>query len=511
MAKTKALIIGISNYSASGRDNLPFCKNDIYAVKDALIKGLNMDQADIILCGETGCVTCGEFIAALNQLISITDDDDTVIVFFSGHGKTEENEHYLIFTDKIVRTQQIIEFLEGIRVKSKIMILDCCFAGNFKVDATAVFQINETVDEFAGKGYAVIASSNAQQYSSAHPQKQISLFTNFLCESLTHPFVIKEGRKSLYDIWKLLNMLLENWNKHHPEDAQNPIYRANIGGTIYFDVEDYHPYIVREFFADCDSYIIYSVKPVHSSIAKRYSVQVILKQPMSYPEIAAINHEIVQKVKWLNIYGNRRQEQRWRNRSANLVFCYFRLDETDIMNSNYICHTIWADGTQDKNWWYRLNKNSEVIDNIHFNFHTYYQNLKIFTAEHTGTREQLIVEIRTIITNMVTLAEQFISIYNEMLNGTMSEDDFKKEIIEIVPEIDRLYRAESDLDIAPDDLKEWSQLCSNLAGSIHDLTLYYGQNKFAERTPENRKACMDISIKQYYKDLDRLKSIDTLE
>lgn len=511
MARTRALIVGISNYSASGRDNLPFCKNDIYAVNDALIKGLNMRQADIILCGETGRVTCEDFISGLQHLISISDDDDTIIVYFSGHGTTEKNEHYLIFSDTLVKTQQIIEVLEGIKAKSKILLLDCCFAGNFEVGGSAVFDISETADQFVGKGYAVVASCDAKQYSAGHPLKPISLFTSFLCEALTLPFITREGKKTLYDIWKLLFMLLENWNKHHPEDAQNPIYRANIGGTIYFDVEDYHPYVVREFFADCDSYIIYSVKPLHNGIAKRYCVQVILKQPMSYSEIAAINHEIVQKVKWLNIYGNKRQELRWKDRSANLVFCHFGLDETDMINSNYICHTTWVDDTQDKNWWYRLSGNSEVIDDIHFDFHPYYESLKIFTTEHTGTREHLIAKTRAIITRMVTLAEQLISLYNEYINGTKCEDDFRKDIATIIPELNKLYNADTDLDIAPDDLKEWSQLCSNLAGTIHDLTLYYGQNKFAERTPENRKACMDLSIKQYYKDLDRLKSNDILE
>jgi len=57
-------------------------------------------------------------------------------------------------------------------------------AGNFMIDNTAVFNINETADEFAGRGYAVIASSNAIQYSYGHPDKPISLFTSFFCARL---------------------------------------------------------------------------------------------------------------------------------------------------------------------------------------------------------------------------------------------------------------------------------------------------------------------------------------
>lgn len=505
----RALIVGVSDYSLQNGTNLPFCKNDIYAVKSALISGLKLNQEDIILCGETDIVKCSDFISALCKLMAVVEKDDTVIIYFSGHGKTENDEHYLVFSDKLIKTQQIIEYLEKINAKSKILLLDCCLAGNFKVDCTAVFDINQTVEAFAGKGYAVIASCNAQQYSYGHPNKPISLFTSFLCEALTNPFIIREGKKSLHDIWKLLRMFLENWNKHHPADAQNPIYRANIGGTIFFEVEDYHPYIIREYFADCGSYIIYSVKPLHSGIAKRYHVQVVLKEPMSNSEIAAINKDIVEKVKWLNIYSSKRQEEKWRHKPANIVFCFFGLDETDLANSNYLCHTTWIDNTQDRDHWYRIGRNCEIINDIHFSFPSYYQTLKIFTEEHTGTEAHLIAETRTIIAQMVTLAERIIAIYNEFLNGSMCEDDFKKRVSIIIPELNRLYRREAGMDIAPNNLKAWSQQCANLAASIHNLTLYYNENAFSRRTAENRKACMDISIKQYYKDIERLKAIDT--
>jgi len=508
MAKLKAIIIGVSEYTTIHANNLPFCKNDIYAVKQAFNQGLKVDPSDIVLCGSTGIVTAAEIIAALHQLSNIAEKDDSILLYFSGHGTTVGDSHYLVLSDKLIKTQELIEYLDNINAKSKVLFLDCCLAGNFTVDETAVFDINETADEFAGKGYAVIASCNAQQYSYGHPEKPLSLFTYFLCQALTHKFIVREGKKSLYDIHKLLFLLLEGWNKNNPSKTQTPTYRANIGGTIYFDVQDYRPYVVEKFFYDCESYTIYSVKPLHSSIAKRYSIQVILKQPMSFSEIAAINHEIVQTVKHLDIYQSKKQEEKWRGKDANLVFCYFGLDETDMINTNYLCHTTWADETQDKNWWYRLYRNCEVIEDIHFNIHSYYQSLKSFMEEHTATKENLIAETRDIITRMVTLTEQLIALYNEFLNGTKSEDDFKKDMTRIAPELTKLYFSETNLDIPPDDLKEWCQLCSNLAGSIHDLTLYYGQNQFSERTPENRKACMDMSIKQYYKDLEKLRIID---
>lgn len=508
MAKVRALIIGVSKYTAIRANNLEFCKNDIYAMRQAFIQGLNVDPSDIILCGISDTVTIAELAAALHFLSDISEKDDTLLLYFSGHGTTANNKHYLVLSDELIETHELINYLESNRAKNKVLFLDCCLAGNFKVDGTAIFNVDETVDAFAGKGYAVIASCSAQQYSYGHPDKPISLFTNFLYDALTLKFTIREGKKSLHDIHKLVFMLLEGWNKNNPTKIQTPIYRANLGGTIYFEIQDYLPYIKKEFFADCESYIIYSVEPIHSGIAKRYRVQVILKQPMTFEEIAVINHEIVQEVKGLNICENERQEKRWRDKAANIVFCYFGFDETDMMNHNYVCHTTWVDDTQDKNHWYHSGKNCEVISGIHFTICSYYQSLKAFTEKHIGGKEQLIKETRAIITHMVTLAEQLISLYNEFLNGTKSEDEYRNDISEISAKIITLYLAEGDLDIPPNDLQEWSQCCSGLAGTIHDLTLYYGRNSFAERTPENRKACMDMSIKRYYEDIEKLKSID---
>ncbi len=94
-----------------------------------------------------------------------------------------------------------------------------------------------------------------------------------------------------------------------------------------------------------------------------------------------MNHEIVNKIRKLEIYKSRDTEIKWRNKLANIIFCYFGRDEFDITNSNFLCHTTWVDETQDKNHWYKKYKHCEVINDVHFNYHTYYNNLKIFQEE----------------------------------------------------------------------------------------------------------------------------------
>lgn len=165
MAKICALIIGVSKHTAIHANDLAFCKNDIYAIQQPFIQGLNVDPANIFLCGTSGIVTFAELIVALHHLSDISAEDDTLLLYFSGHGATWNDTHYLVLSDKLVETNELIKCLESNKAKSKVLFLDCCLAGNFNIDGTATFDVDETADAFAGNGYAVIASCNAQQYS----------------------------------------------------------------------------------------------------------------------------------------------------------------------------------------------------------------------------------------------------------------------------------------------------------------------------------------------------------
>ena len=47
MGTVKATLVGVSNYDNPRTPNLEACKNDIIAVKDALVNGLCVSQRDI--------------------------------------------------------------------------------------------------------------------------------------------------------------------------------------------------------------------------------------------------------------------------------------------------------------------------------------------------------------------------------------------------------------------------------------------------------------------------------
>lgn len=137
-----------------------------------------------------------------------------------------------------------------------------------------------------------------------------------------------------------------------------------------------------------------------------------------------------------------------------MIFAYFGLDYSDIVSGNYICDTTWADDTQDKKWWYRIRKESEaVINGIYFNIHSYYQSLKEYTAEHTANAEEIIQETKSILSEMITLAEYVIAQYNEVLNNERTEEEFVNLVADALSRINELYCKEGDLDFPPEELR----------------------------------------------------------
>jgi hypothetical protein len=116
MTKLHALIVGVSNYSTIGNlDDLPFCKNDILLMRDALVNGLNVEMANILSCGEDGIVTKQELQIALQRLVDVSSHEDIIFFYFSGHGGHLSDGHNLALSDDVISTREIIGDFECVK------------------------------------------------------------------------------------------------------------------------------------------------------------------------------------------------------------------------------------------------------------------------------------------------------------------------------------------------------------------------------------------------------------
>lgn len=480
MNNIKALLVGVCEYPTAGYPSLPFCVNDVQSVRGALITGLNVPETNVKICGNGAIVTIRELIAELRPIVSESAEKDTFIFYFSGHG----GKNILALSDGNLNLQSLIDVIDNIHAKNKIIILDCCHSGEFAISDMPDIDLFENVGEFVGHGCTVLASCDAAQTSGFNQKRRLSVYTSFLVDALTLHSLVRKGKKSLESINEAVSHFAKIWNSNHPLRTQNPIYRSNVCGTIFFDVEDYNPYRIENIYEENETYIIYSVEPVHTGQAKRFSAKVILRYASSLEEIADIANEVNSKIKYADVYQNELSEARHRGKPANIIWCYFGYSEDNIIDSNYICHTTWVDDTQDEKWWYRQKKNSIIIDGVYLEIHPSYEMLNQFLHKQTVSKEGLIDETNYITRKLVKAAEDLIKIYREYCNGALRESELIQAAEPINHEIAHLFLLQSNLPYPPKELHEWANLHTQLAGTIQDIAIYYDKrniNKWAKK------------------------------
>lgn len=80
MGDTKALLVGVCEYTFNPSVcPLPFCSNDVAAVYQALIDGLNVSAGNILVSGNNGRITKDCLLSDLQSILNATTDKDTVI------------------------------------------------------------------------------------------------------------------------------------------------------------------------------------------------------------------------------------------------------------------------------------------------------------------------------------------------------------------------------------------------------------------------------------------------
>ncbi|MFZ9739838.1 MAG: SUMF1/EgtB/PvdO family nonheme iron enzyme, partial [Prochlorotrichaceae cyanobacterium] len=124
--------------------------------------------------------------------------DDFVLLFFSGHGITDDTNHLYLTTQRTAKhnfeaTAVPAQFVQQrsarCYAKRQVIILDCCYSGAFK-DGWHLKSVGLDlrrdlgIDPQGGEGRAVLTSSSATQTSFQQDGENLSLYTQYLVEGI---------------------------------------------------------------------------------------------------------------------------------------------------------------------------------------------------------------------------------------------------------------------------------------------------------------------------------------
>ena len=195
LSNVYAVIIGIAQYE-DNRLNLNYTENDARGLYDLLTDpqygGVPKENIQLLLNEDA---TDRKIKRAIGKwLARQTGEDDTVIIYYSGHGAPEGDDTYWVTynadIDDLYSTalsnNEIADMLSRIRSQRLVTFLDSCYseATVHRQDKTRSISTEIPLDKFMGTGRVVISASDGKQLSVELDEFRHGVFTYYLLEGL---------------------------------------------------------------------------------------------------------------------------------------------------------------------------------------------------------------------------------------------------------------------------------------------------------------------------------------
>jgi len=181
-----ALVIGINDYDLLGK--LESCRADAEAIARVLVDRAGFEPGRLCLLADGERPrqfqpTYANMRRRIEQFTSLPRKDDTLLVFFAGHGLTIGGEAYLMPVDGSdehtgISMSWLRERMNASKASRKILILDACHSGTATRGVSGI-----APDLAAGVATLVMTSCDADQIS--YPEDGHGVFTAGLLAGLS--------------------------------------------------------------------------------------------------------------------------------------------------------------------------------------------------------------------------------------------------------------------------------------------------------------------------------------
>jgi len=256
--KKLALLIGIPY---SGELYLEYTVNDVRVLSEVL----GNFGFKIISYTENGNTTKQEILEAFEELKKqVTDENDQIIIFFSGHGQKSLSSNevgYLIPSDGIkdnllstcISMTTLQDLSKELKANQVLFLIDACYSGiiggfspmgPIYPDSKSNVNIN-LIDALNRRGRQVITAGRSNETVYLDPEKEMSIFTLFLREGLTKDGELYRADKTkdyLISSKELFSYICEKVTLNY-SNKQHPGYYdyGNSDCEFIFITKEYQP------------------------------------------------------------------------------------------------------------------------------------------------------------------------------------------------------------------------------------------------------------------------------
>ena len=201
-SKRWAFIIGISQYERKDDiTSLRFAVSDATAIKEALIDrktGTFLPDHVLLLTDSVPQKpTRANILDKLAVLKNQIRQEDSLLIFFSGHGYPKGREVYLLPQDARITDVDLLkdtaipltiwkERIARIPAQTKVIILDACHSGGVEKGKGGTGEMSSQFEQLIAPpvGQATLSSSKREQTSYEDEESGHGVFTRYLLESL---------------------------------------------------------------------------------------------------------------------------------------------------------------------------------------------------------------------------------------------------------------------------------------------------------------------------------------
>ena len=242
-----AVIIGIGDYQ-SVRD-LRFAVNDAQEFYNLLIDPdygrVPENHIQLLLDQQATKQNIEEAIGT--WLREQAGEEDTVFIYYAGHGETEGDVAYWVthqadihdLSTTALSNNVLSEMLDQIRAKRMITFLDSCYSAATVGRRGLVIPTEIPFEKFSGEGRVIISASTGTQFSLELPEYGHGVFTYYLLEGLKGKAdQNNDGVIDVDEIWNYVKYQVTETAKE-AGNSQQPVFDARkitAGISLTFNV-----------------------------------------------------------------------------------------------------------------------------------------------------------------------------------------------------------------------------------------------------------------------------------
>lgn len=216
----KALIVGIDNYPKA---ELNGCVKDAIEIASVLEK--NSDGSPNfhikLLTDKPDNLSRVNLRRDVEHLFS--GKCDVALFYFSGHGIVKSTGGYIVTADfekydEGISMDDLLKFANKSEATYKIVILDCCFSGNFGNPA-----IGNSETAYLGDGLTILTACRDKE--TAIQKRGSSVFTSLLLDGLQGGAADLRGNVTPGHLYAYVDEALGAWD-------QRPIFKTNVSQFV---------------------------------------------------------------------------------------------------------------------------------------------------------------------------------------------------------------------------------------------------------------------------------------